>query len=195
MSSSSSNDEFITVARVVKTQGRHGEVGVDLLTDFPERFEIGSRIFALGQDGRRRELLIDDVWPHKGMLILKFQGVDTINDAEALLKSEIQVPLSERKKLDDGTWYVSDLVGCVVTDHGREIGTVADVQFGAGEAPLLIVHEAGKTKQEHMIPLTEAFTRRVDIAQKKIELQLPEGMLEVNNPLTSEEKSRQQEQD
>ncbi len=181
-------DEFLTIARVVKTQGRHGEVGVELLTDFPERFEPGARVFALAADNSRRELRLEDVWPHKGLLILKFQGVDTMNDAEALLRSEIQVPLSERRKLEEGTWYVSDLVGCIVTDNGREVGAVADVEFGAGEAPLLIVRQG---KQEHMIPLTEAFTKRVDIGEKKIELQMPEGMLEINAPMTAEEKEQQ----
>jgi 16S rRNA processing protein RimM len=77
----------------------------------------------------------------------------------------------------------------MVTDSGREIGTVAKVEFGAGEAPLLIVQQG---KQEHMIPLAEAFTRRVDLEQKKIELQLPEGMLEINAPLTSAEKKQQE---
>jgi len=191
--SNNQNDEFITIARVVKTQGRRGEVGVDPLTDFPERFEPGARVFAWREGDERRQLHVEDVWPHKGMLILKFQGVDTMNDAEALLKSEIQVPLSERKQLESGTWYVSDLIGCVVTDHGREIGTVADVEFGAGEAPLLIVCDVVNAKQEHMIPLTEAFTECVDICQKKIALQLPEGMLEVNAPVTAEEKKQQKE--
>ena len=147
MAKENDSGEFLTIARVVKTQGRHGEVGVDLLTDFPERFEPDARVYALAADGSRRELAIEDVWPHKGMLILKFAGVETMNDAEALLRSEIQVPLSERKKLEEGTWYVSDLVGCEVTDRGREVGQVADVQFGAGEAPLLIVRDG---KQEHV---------------------------------------------
>ena len=184
-------DEFITIARVVKTQGRRGEVAVELFTDFPERFEPGRRVYASQGSGERRELKIEDVWPHKGMLVLKFAGVDSINDAELLKGSEIQVPLAERKKLEAGTWYVSDLVGCVVTDNDHEIGTVADVEFGAGEAPLLIVRTEGKPKQEHLLPLTEAFTRKVDIEQKKIELQLPEGMLEINSPLTAEEKKQQ----
>jgi 16S rRNA processing protein RimM len=190
----SNNDEFITVARVVKTQGRRGEIGVDLLTDFPERFEPGRRVYALAENSTRRELQIEDVWPHKGMLILKFVGIDSLTDAEMLKRNQIQVPLAERKKLEDGSWYVSDLVGCTVTDNGREIGIVADVEFGAGEAPLLIVRGM-TTNQEHMIPLAEPFTKRVDIEQKKIELQLPEGMLEVNAPPTSEEKERQQRKD
>jgi 16S rRNA processing protein RimM len=183
-----SEGDFVTIARVVKTQGRHGEVAVEMFSDFPERFADRRRVFALWQNDERRELQIEDFWPHKDYIVLKFAGVDSISDAETLLKCEIQVPLAERTKLEAG-WYVSELVGCKVTDHGREIGSVAEVGFGAGEAPLLIVRH-GKT--EHMIPLSEPYTKRVDTAGKKIELLLPEGMLEINTPLSSEEKQKQQ---
>jgi len=187
-----SNSEFVTIARVMKTQGRRGEVAVEMFSDFPERFEDRRRVFALDQrvvdsGAQRRELVIEDFWPHKDYMVLKFAGVDSISDAETLLKCEIQVPKDERTKLDEG-WYVSDLVGCKVTDQGREIGEVTDVEFGAGEAPLLIVRQ-GKT--EHMIPLSEPYTKQVDIAGKKIELLLPEGMLEINTPLKPEEKKQQ----
>jgi 16S rRNA processing protein RimM len=161
-----------------------------MFSDFPERFEDRRRVFALSERGERRELQIEDFWPHKDYMVLKFSGVDSISDAEALLKCEIQISLAERTKLDEG-WYVSELVGCAVTDHGREIGEVAEVDFGAGEAPLLIVREG---KSEHMIPLSDPYIRRVDTAGKKIDLLLPEGMLEINAPLTSEEK-KQQEKD
>ena len=182
-----SNSEFVTIARVMKTQGRRGEVAVEMFSDFPERFEDRRRVFALDTKDQRRELQIEDFWPHKDYMVLKFAGVDSISDAETLLKCEIQVPKDERTKLDEG-WYVSDLVGCTVTDDGREVGEVADVEFGAGEAPLLIVRQ-GKT--EHMIPLSEPYTKRVDTAGKKIELLLPEGMLEINAPLKPEEKKQQ----
>lgn len=183
-----SNSEFVTIARVVKTQGRRGEVGVEMHSDFPERFKDRRRVFALNLKGERRELQIEDFWPHKDLMVLKFAGVDSISDAETLLKSELQVPAAERTKLDAG-WYVSDLVGCKVADHGREIGEVAEVEFGAGEAPLLVVKQRN---QEHLIPLTETFTKQVDTAAKRIELLLPDGMLEINHPLTAEEKKQQQ---
>jgi len=182
-----SNNEFVTIARVMKTQGRRGEVAVELFSDFPERFEDRRRVFALDPKGERRELQIEDFWPHKDYMVLKFAGVDSISDAETLLKCEIQIPKDERTKLDEG-WYVSDLVGCIVTDHGREIGEVAEVEFGAGEAPLLIVRQ-GTT--EHMIPLSEPYTKRVDTAGKMIELLLPEGMLEINAPLKPAEKKHE----
>src|SRR5882672_11482675 len=93
--------EFVTIARVAKTQGRIGEVAATLLTDFPELFETRKKLFALGgavsggktQSGTtgslRRTLELEEHWFHKGMIVLKFAGVDSINDAEALIGSEI----------------------------------------------------------------------------------------------------------
>jgi 16S rRNA processing protein RimM len=174
---------------VVKTQGRHGEVAADVLTDFPERFEQRRQVFALDESGGRRELRLESFWPHKQRLVLKFAGVDSINDAETLLGCEIQIPRQQRAALDQGTAYVGDLVGCEVTAGGHSVGTVADVQFGAGEAPLLVVREG---KREHLIPLAQAYLRRLDTAAKQIEMELPEGMLELDAPLSKEEKDLQQ---
>jgi 16S rRNA processing protein RimM len=148
------------------------------------------RLWALPKDGDgpRRELRIEEVWPHKGHLVLKFEGVDSISDAESLIGCELQVPASERSKLEPGWVYVSDLVGCEVFDGDREIGRVQDVQFGAGEAPLLIV-KAGANEYE--IPYAEAYLKGADLEQKKIYMILPEGMLELNAPMTAEEKEQQ----
>ncbi len=148
------------------------------------------RLWALPKDGDgpRREFRIEELWPHKGYLVLKFDGVDSISEAEALVGCELQVPARERSKLDPGWAYVSDLVGCAVFDGDREIGLVADVQFGAGEAPLLIV-KAGSNQYE--IPYAEAYLMSTDLAYKKICMRLPEGMLELNAPLTAEEKEQQ----
>jgi len=110
------SDAFITLARVVKTQGRRGEVAVEVHTDIPDRLKAGLRVLALAEDGRRRELKVEDAWPHKDWLVLKFDGVDSISEAEVLVGSELQVPLSERAQLDPGAAYVSDLVGCTLLD-------------------------------------------------------------------------------
>ena len=126
------------------------------------------RLWALPSDGPRRELEIQELWPHKGHLVVKFAGVDSISDAEALIGSELQVPSRERSKLDPGWVYVSDLVGCAVFDGDREIGQVQDVQFGAGEAPLLIVNAGPKSgSKEYEIPYAEAYLASADIEHKK----------------------------
>ena len=179
---------FVTLARVVKTQGRRGEVAVEVHSDVPDRLHVGLRVFALAEDDSPRELQIEDAWPHKDWLVLKFGGVDSISDAEALVGTELQVPLSERAQLESGAAYVSDLVGCALFDRGREVGIINDVRFGAGEAPLLIV---GSGKSELEIPYAQEFLVRVDLQHKRIEMNLPEGLLDVNAPLTDEEKREQ----
>jgi 16S rRNA processing protein RimM len=176
------------LARVRKTQGRRGEVAVELHSDVPDRFQVGLKLFALAQDGSRRELRIEELWPHKGDLVLKFAGVDSISDAETLIGCELQVPRSERAQLEPGWSYVSDLIGCIILDAGREIGKIEDVQFGAGAAPLLIVGTGSKRCE---IPYAEAYLKSVDLEHKQIDMLLPEGMLELNAPLTAEEKHQQ----
>ena len=125
-------------------------------------------------------------------MILKFEGIDSISDAEALIGFELQVPKEERAPLEAGSACISDLIGAAVWDGDREIGEVKDVRFGAGEAPLLVVGSRD-SRAEHEIPFAHAYLRDVDFAQKIIRMVLPEGMLEVNAPLTEEEKRAQQE--
>jgi 16S rRNA processing protein RimM len=213
-----SRGEFITLARVVKTQGRHGEVAVEVHSDVPDRFAEGMKLFALkAAEGARQDsksltkaegasqqpaqatnaervlLKIEGLWPHKGLLVLKFAGIDSMNDAETLIGAELQVRRSERAKLEQGWTYVSDLAGCAVFDHGREVGRIEDVQFGAGEAPLLIVASAseGDEVTKYEIPFAEAYLEGVDIARKQVRMNLPDGMLEINAPMTAEEKKQQ----
>ena len=182
--------DFITLARVVKTQGRIGEVAAEIHTDVPDRFRVGMKLSALANSGdARRDVEIEDLWPHKGLVVLKFVGIDSINDAEPLIGSELQVPSADRAELEQGWNYISDLVGCVVLDAGHEIGTIEDVQSGAGEAPLLIV--AGSDGKKYDVPFAEAYLEKVDLKQKQVRMNLPEGMLEVNAPLTVEEKKHQ----
>jgi 16S rRNA processing protein RimM len=182
--------EFITLARVVKTQGRHGEIAAEVHSDVPDRFAEGMKLFALSKSGDlRREVEIESLWPHKGLLVLKFVGVDSMSDAETLIGSELQLPRTERAELERGWNYVSDLVGCAVFDHGNEIGRIEDVQLGAGEAALLIVTGSGGKKYD--VPFAEAYLEGVDLPRKQVRMTLPEGMLEVNAPLTVEEKAHQ----
>ncbi len=194
MEEDSGNAAFITIARLVKVQGRMGEVAAELYTDFPERFAQRRTLYAWNPgSSERRELHLEEYWPHKGGMVFKFEGVESIEDAEKLLRSEIQIPAEDRAELEPGAYYVSELLGCLVVEVsqgvGRDIGTVVDVNFGAGTAPLLIVNnESGK---EFMIPFVESFTKKLDLKGKRIEMQLPEGMLELDAPLSAGKKDRQ----
>ena len=143
---------------------------------------------ALAKNSQRRQVQIEDIWPHKEFLVLKFQGIETISDAESLVGAELQVPIGERSELEPDWTYLSDLVGCTVFDGDRELGPIRDVQFGAGEAPLLIVN--GGAKLPYEIPFAEAYLEKVDVDRKQIRMRLPEGLLDVNAPLAKEEKQK-----
>lgn len=188
------SNDFVTLARVVKTQGRRGEVAAEIHTDVPDRFTAGMKVSAIGESDSRRELEIEDFWPHKGWIVLKFAGIDSISDAEKLIGTELQVPQNHRAQLEPGWAYVSDLVGCTLFDHGNGIGRIADVEFGAGEAPLLVVSRGQECRRQSTfeVPFAEAYLESVDLPKREVRMNLPEGIFEINAPITDEEKREQQ---
>ncbi len=171
----------------MKPQGRRGEVAAQLFTDFPELFSERRRVFLLRANGSRIEQELEDFWPHQGRVVLKFLGVDSISAAEELAGSEVQVPRSERAALEPGAEYVSDLVGSTVFDLGAssdrspevEVGKISAVEFGAGDAPVLVVKSG---EREYLIPFAAEYLKAVDVKRKRVEMVLPPGMLEVNAP-------------
>jgi 16S rRNA processing protein RimM len=181
---------------VLGPQGRRGEVAAELHTSFPERFAERRELFGLTADGSRRTLQLEEHWFHKGHMVLKFAGVESISDAERLAGLELQIPEEQRAVLEAGAVYISDLVGCEVVNRTASgliaIGSVEEVRFGAGEAPLLVVRrKSGGREEEYLVPFAEAFLRQTDLAARRIEMELPEGLLEVQSPLNDEEKQRQ----
>ena len=186
------DQDFITIARIVKAQGRHGEVMAEILTDFPERFAAREQL-VLADEAKavRREVALEQSWLHKGRVVLKFRGVDSIEAAQSLAGFEVQIPRSERVELEAGSYYVGDLVGCVVWDRSfepaREIGRIEAVEQVSADAPLLNVRRG---TEEIQIPFAEEYIVSVDANARRLDLKLPEGLLEINQPLTEEEKQR-----
>jgi 16S rRNA processing protein RimM len=141
-------------------------------------------------------LQLEEHWFHKGRVVLKFAGVDSISDAERLTGMELQIPQEQRAELEAGAAYISDLIGCELlvrsADRLVSIGAVTNVHFGAGEAPLLVVRrKSGSREQEYLVPYAEAFLKLTDFERRRIEMELPEGLLELQSSLSAEEKQRQ----
>lgn len=174
-------------------QGRRGEVLAELHTDFPERFEQRRELSGLLSAGRRRELQLEEHWFHKGAVVLKFAGVDSISDAEQLAGMEVQIPREQRAELTEGAQYVSELVDCEVwAAAGPEescLGRIAEVDLSGGAAPLLVVRDA--EGREYLVPYAEEFLQSQDLARGRIQMKLPRGLLELQAPLSEEEKRRQ----
>jgi len=173
----------VTVARVLRPHGRRGEIAAEILTDFPARLTKLKAAALWDGKAEPRQTAIRSCWISQsrgGQAIFHFAGSDSISDAKKLVGLEVQIPLAERMSLPDGSYYISDLVGCEVIERGKALGRVRDVEF-TGESlrgtPLLMI---GTGREEIQIPLAQEICVRVDIAGKKIEVALPEGLLELN---------------
>ena len=174
----SSNDDLVTVARAVRTRGLRGEVVADLLTDFPERFGNLKRLIAVAPDGKRQVLLLEEHWFQSGRIVLKFAGYDSIEESSALVGSEFAVPEAERVELPEDVFYDWELEGCrVETVEGEEVGRVREV-LRTGGVEVLLIENAQDARREHLVPLAETICVEINIEEKLIRIDAPEGLLE-----------------
>jgi len=175
----SPEEGWVTVAVLGKTRGSRGEVTAFPLSDKPERYSTLGEVYLFreSQPGPGQRCQVEEAWFHAGRLVLKFRGVDTIGDAERLAGAEVRVPMSERAPLDPGEYFQSDLLGCEVTDRrtGASLGRVTGWQDGGGSG-LLQVDGAW------LIPFARAICVEIDPAARRIVVDLPEGLKELNRP-------------
>lgn len=168
-------EDLVAIAKLVKTRGLRGELVADILTDFPERFEGLETVTALLPTGERRELKIENFWFRKDRVILKFDGFDSIEKAETLRGAEICVTEDEAVALDEGEFFDWELENCKVeTIDGGKLGFVKEV-MRTGGTEILVVE--GKDK-DYLIPFAETICTEVDVENKLILLDAPEGLLE-----------------
>ena len=86
---------YIAIARIARTRGNRGEVLADLYTDFPDRFDALEEVWLEFADGRLQHMSLEDTWEHKGRIVLKFLGVDSISSAEGCVGSWVVVPVDQ----------------------------------------------------------------------------------------------------
>lgn len=170
------DNELINVAYIARPQGVRGEVIADLLTDFPERFSKLSAVTVKKANGELVTLQLQTSRLHKGRVVLKFAGFDDMNSAEALRDARLLITADQLVKLPKDSFYDFDLVDCdIITADGQALGKVTGVQhFGA--APLLVVKDGDR---EHLIPLASSICTDVNVAQKRIIVDPPEGLLDL----------------
>jgi len=219
----SAPQEWVWLARILRPQGRKGEVFANLLTDFPEKFAERKQLWLLaepsstktspasgnakaglvtGHDFSRadnaanktgalapegetipREAELIHNWLHKGGIVLHFAGIDSISAAETLKGLTVAIPRSARASLAEDEVYVGDLIGCVLIDVAPAapvlIGEIEDVDRSAGPVALLVVNGASG---EVLIPFAKSYLRTIDLAARRVEMLLPEGLVDLNAP-------------
>src|SRR5258708_30989316 len=113
--SDSTEQKFVTVARILRARGNKGEVAAELLTDFPERLPEIKDMSLRAESGARRSVVLRNFWVHRnhpGQAVFHFEGANSIDDAEKLRGLEVQIPFEQRVELPAGKYFVTDLIGC-----------------------------------------------------------------------------------
>jgi 16S rRNA processing protein RimM len=206
---SSENPRWILIARILGARGNKGEVAVELLTDFPERLTRIPEVFlgrAIDQPAAPKfsgafgaadplPTAVKSFWiskNHRGQGVFHFAGSDSISAAEKYRGLDILLPFEQRVKLETGQYFLADLVGCEVFEASanesqpavpESLGKVRDVQFPGEEEGLrgTPVLEVATKNGELLIPLATDICSRIDPENRRIEVQLPDGLKDLNS--------------
>ena len=170
-------DDMVLVGRIARAHGNRGQVIVDPATDFPdERFKPGS-VLSLRRDAAIERVEVESVRFHRGRPIIGLAGIGTMNAAEALAGMELRVSIDALQSLPAGSYYHHDLIGCSVeTARGEPIGRVKAVE-GDGMGSRLVVE---RSDGDVLIPMVEGICVDIDVAGRKVVVEPPEGLLDVN---------------
>lgn len=181
--------DWVWLARIRRPQGRKGEVFADLLTDFPEKFAERKQLWLLpgtsgaGGGALPREVELMAHWLHKGGIVLHFAGIDSISAAETLKGLTAAIPRAARVALPEDEVYVGDLIGCVVIDVAPAVpvlvGEIEEVDRSTGAVALLVINGASG---EVLVPFAKSYLRKIDLEARRVEMALPEGLVELNAP-------------
>ena len=195
---------WTVLAHLLRPQGRKGEILADLLTDFPERFTRRGRLFLAeprfqGPIEEARSVEITASWlpkgKNEGRIVFAVAGCSDIEQASLLAGLDLLTPREDRIRLPDDEVYISDLVGCDLFDGARHAGIIQDVRFPTSAdgrkrldvAPLLILRAPDGS--EILVPFVKDFLKAVDLPQRRLMMNLPRGLLDVDIDAAEEDPS------
>ena len=194
---------WVQVAHVWRPRGNKGEVVAELLTDFPERFSSLKQVYLAKAGGEPQPRGLQRFWMdrnHPGQGIFHFENSSSISDAETLREYDVFLPWEQRVELPAGKYFVTDLIGCTVFEVAdtatklaspacdaesapRVLGTVRDVNLtGEGTVAGTPLLEIATAQGELLVPLAEDICTRIDVAARRIDVRLPEGLKDLNAP-------------
>jgi 16S rRNA processing protein RimM len=201
---SAETQRWVIVARILRPRGNKGEVAAQLLTDFPERLAKLTEVFLGTTSGAKaaepRLTALKACWlsqNHKGQAVFHFEGCNSITEAEKFRGLDVLLPIESRAKLSAGQYFVDDLVGCLVFENFAEpavvssspcslasapslLGVVKEVQIpgeGVAGTPLLVIDTSAG---ELLVPLAEDICTSINIAERRIDVVLPDGLRDLN---------------
>ena len=167
-------EEYFEIGQIVNTNGLKGVLKIKPFTDDITEFDQFKRIF-IDINGNLKEFNIQKVWYHKQMVMLKLEGIDSIEEAEKYRNFFVKILRSDEEELPENVYFIQDLIGCnVFTDEGLELGKITDV-FPTGSNDVYVVKTADS--KEILLPAIQDVIKDVDIPNKKIIVHLLSGLI------------------
>ena len=167
----------LKVGKIVNTHSLKGEVKVISSTDFEEeRFKKGSKLLITRGNQLIREVVVESYRNHKNFLLVKFEGIDSVEEAEKLKNLQIKIDSDEVGELEENEFYFHEIIGCQVFDENdRNLGEIIDILTPGANDVWVIKGEKGK---EILIPYIEDVVKQIDIINKKVNIEVMEGLID-----------------
>lgn len=167
----------LKVGKIVNTHSLKGEVKVISSTDFEEeRFKKGSKLLITRGNQLIREVVVQSYRNHKNFLLVKFEGIDSVEEAEKLKNLQIKIDSDEVGELEENEFYFHEIIGCQVFDENdRNLGEIIGILTPGANDVWVIKGEEGK---EILIPYIEDVVKQIDITNKKVNIEVMEGLID-----------------
>lgn len=167
----------LKVGKIVNTHSLKGEVKVISSTDFEEeRFKKGSKLLITRGNQLIREVVVQSYRNHKNFLLVKFEGIDSVEEAEKFKNLQIKIDSDEVGELEENEFYFHQIIGCEVFDENdKNLGEIIDILTPGANDVWVIKGENGK---EILIPYIEDVVKKIDITSKKVNIEVMEGLID-----------------
>lgn len=172
--------QYLKIGKIVNTFGIRGELKVFIYTDFPEeRFKSGNKLYiGLEANPTQVEVTVKSAKPYKNLYLLKLENLDNINDVEKYKNYYLWVSKDVQGELAEGEFYYHEIIGCkIITTDGEELGEIYEIlDAPANDVWIARAYENG---QDILIPYIESVVKNVNVKEKKITIELLEGLLDI----------------
>ena len=166
--------DFLEIGQIVNTFGIKGMVKIKPFTDDIRRFDDLKKVY-IENNKSRKEYEIEEVKYHKEMVLIKFKGVETVEQAELLRNYYLKVKREDEPELDDGTFYIVDLLGLeVYSDEGNLLGKLEDI-YNTGSNDIYVVKD--NLGKQVLLPAIKEVIKQVDLENKKIIVHILKGLI------------------
>ncbi|MDB6185363.1 ribosome maturation factor RimM [Gemella haemolysans] len=167
----------LKVGKIVNTHSLRGEVKVISSTDFEEqRFEKGTELLITRGNQVVKEVTVESYRTHKNNLLVKFVGIDSIEEAEKLKNLQIKIDSDNIGELEENEFYFHEIIGCEVFDeNGKSLGEISEILTPGANDVWVIKSQNGK---EILIPYIEDVVKKIDVENKKIDIEVMEGLID-----------------